>query len=106
LGFEHLLLLLGIRCVDRVNPSRRPVYPQEERLEIVAALRVVDEVFYEESLARKGEYIASFGADVLVMGADWTGKFDEFSSICRVMYLPRTVGISTTELITAIKKYS
>jgi choline-phosphate cytidylyltransferase len=40
---------------------------------------------------------------MLVMGDDWAGKFDEFSDICRVVYLPRTEGISTTEVKTHIK---
>ena len=32
-------------------------------------------------------------------------KFDEFKDICEVFYLPRTIGISTTNVITKIKKY-
>ncbi|CAI8368479.1 MAG: Glycerol-3-phosphate cytidylyltransferase [Flavobacteriaceae bacterium] len=38
------------------------------------------------------------------MGDDWKGKFDEFNSICEVVYLDRTPSISTTELIEIIKK--
>lgn len=40
------------------------------------------------------------------MGNDWEGKFDMFKKLCEVIYLPRTEGISTTKLITEIKKYS
>ena len=43
-----------------------------------------------------------FEADVLVMGDDWAGKFDEFGDVCRVEYLPRTPAISTTALIEKI----
>ncbi len=32
------------------------------------------------------------------MGSDWEGKFDELSDICKVVYLPRTEGISTTKI--------
>jgi len=32
------------------------------------------------------------------MGADWEGKFDELREVCEVVYLPRTEGISTTDL--------
>ena len=42
------------------------------------------------------------GADVLVMGDDWKGRFDEFMDICEVVYLPRTPAISTTALIEKI----
>ena len=45
-------------------------------MEIVASLRVVDEVFVEECLEQKRDYIVEHGADVLVMGDDWAGKFD------------------------------
>lgn len=39
------------------------------------------------------------------MGDDWLGRFDEYKELCEVSYLPRTVGISTTELISQIKRY-
>lgn len=98
-------LVVGI-STDALNVSKKgraPVYPQEERREIIIALKCVDRVFYEESLDLKGEYIKRFGADVLVMGDDWSGKFDGFSSICEVVYLPRTPAISTTEVIEKIR---
>ena len=37
--------------------------------------------------------------DVLVMGDDWSGKFDWVSDVCEVVYLPRTPSVSTTGLI-------
>ncbi|HAX8170245.1 TPA: glycerol-3-phosphate cytidylyltransferase, partial [Escherichia coli] len=85
--------------------QRYPVYPETERLEIIRSLKFVDEVFIEESLELKGEYIKKFKADILVMGDDWLGRFDEYKELCEVSYLPRTVGISTTELISQIKRY-
>lgn len=112
----HLRILerasaLGLRLVvgvstDTLNESKKgrpPVYRQEERAEIVAALRCVDEVFFEESLELKVEYIEQYAADVLVMGDDWRGRFDEFRSLCEVVYLPRTPAISTTEVIEKIR---
>jgi glycerol-3-phosphate cytidylyltransferase len=63
---------------------------------------MVDEVFVEESLELKREYILEHGADILVMGDDWAGKFDEFEDICEVRYLTRTPAISTTALIEKI----
>jgi glycerol-3-phosphate cytidylyltransferase len=98
-------LIVGI-STDRLNfekKNRMPVYSQEERSEIIAALRCVDEVFLEESLELKWDYIVKHKADVLVMGDDWAGKFDEFKDICRVEYLPRTPSISTTVVIEKIK---
>ena len=59
-------------------------------------------MFIEESLELKREYIQRYDADVLVMGDDWRGRFDEFEDICEVVYLPRTPAISTTALIEKI----
>ena len=59
----------------------------------------MDEVFVEESLELKRDYVLEHGADVLVMGDDWAGKFDELSDVCEVVYLTRTPAISTTAII-------
>jgi len=102
--------LLGDRLVvgvsaDALNlrkKARVPVFSEAERLAIVGSLKQVDEVFLEESLELKRDYILRYGASVLVMGDDWAGRFDEFRDICEVVYLPRTPAISTTALIEKI----
>jgi glycerol-3-phosphate cytidylyltransferase len=112
----HLAILeraadLGSRLVvgvssDELNLAKkgRPcIYPLDARLAIVRALRCVDEAFVEESLEKKRQYIEEHAADVLVMGHDWTGRFDEFHDVCEVVYLPRTPSISTTETIEKIQ---
>ena len=53
----------------------------------------------EESLEQKREYVLEHQADILVMGDDWSGKFDYLSDICKVVYLPRTPSVSTTAII-------
>lgn len=98
-------LIVGISS-DELNfrkKGRSPVYTQEERMKIVSSLSFVTGVFLEESLELKREYLLEYKADALVMGCDWTGKFDEFKDICEVIYLPRTPDISTTDLIEKIK---
>jgi glycerol-3-phosphate cytidylyltransferase-like family protein len=60
---------------------------------------VVDEVFVEESLELKRDYVEKYHADVLAMGDDWKGRFDFVSDLCEVVYFPRTPSVSTTELI-------
>lgn len=73
------------------------------KIEIIKSLKYVTEVFLEESLELKREYLLKYQADILVMGDDWKGKFDEFKDIEDVVYLPRTPSISATELIEKIK---
>jgi len=98
-------LIVGVSS-DQLNKSKKgrfPIYSEEDRLHILRALSCVDEVFVEESLELKGEYIQKYNADVLVMGNDWEGKFDQFKSLCEVVYLPRTPSVSTTEIIEVVK---
>lgn len=99
-------LIVGISS-DDLNFSKKqryPIYSQEERIGIISSLKFVDEVFVEESLELKLEYIKKYNADLLVMGDDWAGRFDWVKSDCEVIYLPRTPSISTTEIIEVVKK--
>lgn len=106
----HLKLLqrlagLGDRLVVGVSSDefnrvkgKNVIVPYDQRAEIVSSIRYVDEVFPEDDWEQKRGDIARFGADVLGMGHDWEGKFDHLSDVVRVEYLPRTDGISTTEM--------
>lgn len=100
---DRLIVGVSSDVLNISKKNRAPVYSQDERMAIVAALRCVDEVFIEESLEQKREYLLRYKADVLVMGDDWEGCFDEFTDICEVVYLPRTPSISTTTVIEKIR---
>ncbi|MGR6871622.1 adenylyltransferase/cytidyltransferase family protein [Pseudomonas sp. HK3] len=98
-------LVVGVSS-DELNfkkKKRYPIYSQQDRIKILQSLKFVDEVFVEESLELKGEYIQQFNADLLVMGDDWVGKFDDMKRFCDVKYLARTPSISTTEIIEVVK---
>lgn len=69
-----------------------------DRMEIVKAIRYVDEVILEESWDQKVKDVQKYDIDVFVMGDDWKGKFDFLKDYCEVVYLPRTEGISSTQL--------
>ena len=118
LHYGHIRILqraraLGRRLVVGVSSdglnmskkSRAPIYPFDQRKLIIESLECVDEVFAEESLEKKGDYCLQFGADVLVMGDDWEGRFDELCNGIGIKahYLKRTPAISTTETIEVIK---
>ncbi len=100
---DHLTVGISTDALNWSKKQKKPVYSQFDRLEIVKAVAGVNEVFFEHSLEAKGEYIKEHRADVLVMGDDWAGRFDEFKSLCEVVYLPRTEGISTTQLLAEIR---
>ena len=96
---DRLVVGVSADALNIAKKGRAPVFSQDERMEIVAALEMVDEVFVEESLELKRQYLLDHGADVLAMGDDWAGRFDEFGDICEVVYFPRTPSVSTTEVI-------
>ncbi|MBK3745809.1 adenylyltransferase/cytidyltransferase family protein [Paraburkholderia aspalathi] len=98
-------LVVGV-STDNLNfkkKGRNPIYSEMDRLSIISSLSCVDEVFREESLEWKRNYILTHNADILVMGDDWAGKFDMFNDICQVSYLERTADISTTEILAGIR---
>lgn len=68
-------LIVGVSS-DELNYSKKqryPIYSQEDRTKIISSLKFVNEVFIEESLEKKLEYIKTYNADILVMGDDWAG---------------------------------
>ena len=100
---DRLVVGVSTDALNIAKKGRPPVYDQNERKEIIAALRCVDSVFDEESLEEKRNYVLAHQASVLVMGDDWAGKFDALSDICELVYLTRTPAISTTEVIEKIR---
>lgn len=99
---DSLVVGVSSDALNRSKKGRDPVFPEDERMRLVGALGVVDDVFLEESLELKDRYITEHRADVLVMGDDWAGKFDHFAALCSVVYLPRTPSVSTTAIIEQI----
>lgn len=91
-------LIVGI-STDEFNRTKRKdcVHSYHERARIVEALQVVDVVFPEKSWDQKTKDVQHFQAGVFVMGDDWKGEFDFLKPYCRVVYLPRTEGVSTSD---------
>ena len=100
---DHLIVGVSSDKLNKSKKGRLPIYCEEDRQHIIRSMRCVDEVFLEESLELKAQYIKYYNADVLVIGDDWQGKFDHLKDICQVVYLPRTPSVSTTEIIEVVK---
>ncbi|MBP5769587.1 MAG: adenylyltransferase/cytidyltransferase family protein [Fibrobacter sp.] len=83
--------------------GKKCIVPFENRKEIVEALRMVTKVIREDNWEQKKDDIQKYGCDLFVMGSDWTGKFDFLKDYCDVVYLPRTEGVSTTEIKQEVK---
>lgn len=69
-----------------------------ERVEAVKATGYADEVIIEDYLGQKIDDIQKYDIDIFAIGSDWEGKFDYLNEYCKVVYLPRTEGISSTQL--------
>lgn len=92
---------LVVACsTDAFNAAKgkSSIMPYEQRKEILLACRHVDAVIPEEDWQQKRVDILRERADIFGMGDDWAGRFDDLSDIVKVVYLPRSKQISTTEL--------
>lgn len=78
--------------------GKRSVMSYAQRVEILESCRFVSKVIPENTWEQKREDILREKVDVFGMGSDWEGKFDALCDIVQVVYLPRTEGVSTTQL--------
>ena len=92
-------LVVGV-STDEFNAGKgkSSVVSYDDRAAIVGSIKGVDLVVPEQSWDQKRADILEHEVDLFVMGDDWTGKFDDLSDVCQVHYLPRTSGVSSTEI--------
>jgi len=97
-------LIVGI-STDEFNELKGKdcVLPFGKRKELLESLDYVDKVIPEDNWGQKVADIQENDVDIFVMGSDWEGKFDELKAYCKVIYFPRTKGISTTKLKSILK---
>lgn len=69
-----------------------------ERVEAVRATGYADLIIIEDYVGQKIDDIQKYNVDIFAIGSDWEGKFDYLNEFCKVVYLPRTEGISSTML--------
>jgi len=98
--------LIVVVSTDEFNAikGKKAFYSYEDRKTILEAIRYVDEVLPEKCWEQKISDVVDNNVDVFVMGHDWEGKFDFLKEYCEVVYLPRTDGISTTQIIEELGK--
>ena len=92
-------LYIGLSS-DELNKrkGKNSIDDYEKRKDVIREANYGDEIFKEESLELKNDYVLQTGAKILMMGDDWLGEFDWVS--CDVLYMERTPNISTTLLKT------
>lgn len=93
-------LVVGVTS-DDFDVSRGKINVQQslmERIEAVKQTGIADEIIVEEYPGQKIDDIVNMGIDIFTVGSDWVGKFDYLNEFCKVVYLDRTEGVSSTEI--------
>lgn len=105
------ILIVGMnsdRSVKSIKGSARPILPETDRVELIAAMEMVDYVvLFDEP--DPYQLIAAIKPNVLAKGADWSADKIVGSDIVernggRVAVIPYLKGFSTTEIIERIRK--
>ncbi len=93
-------LIVGVTA-DDFDMTRGKINVQQslmERIEAVRATGIADKIIVEEYEGQKIDDILRYNVDIFTVGSDWEGKFDYLSEYCKVHYLERTEGISSSEI--------
>ena len=93
-------LIVGVTA-DDFDKMRGKINVQQsfmERVEAVKATGLADEIIIEEYEGQKIDDIKKYDIDIFTVGSDWVGCFDYLNEYCKVVYLDRTQGVSSTEL--------
>ena len=93
-------LIVGVTAED-FDKTRGKINVEQslvERMEAVRATGLADEIIVEEYEGQKIDDIRRYDIDIFTVGSDWVGKFDYLNEYCKVVYLDRTQGVSSTEI--------
>lgn len=99
-------LIVGVTS-DDYDKSRGKINNRQslsDRMEAVRKTGIADEVIVEEYDGQKIDDIRKYGIDVFTVGSDWEGKFDYLNAYCKVVYLPRTEGVSSSDIRSESRK--
>ena len=93
-------LIVGVTS-DSFDLTRGKINAQQslmERIEAVRATGIADEIIVEEYEGQKIDDIKRYEVDIFTVGSDWKGHFDYLKEYCKVVYLDRTEGVSSSEI--------
>ena len=94
---DYLVVAVSSDAFNAIK-GKKAYHCDEDRVAILEAITYVDEVILENSWDQKIKDVSDHEIDIFVMGDDWRGKFDFLKDYCDVVYLPRTEGVSSTQI--------
>lgn len=95
---DYLIVGVTNDNFDRERGKLNVINNVLERVEAVKATGLADKIIIEDYFGQKIDDIQRYNVDVFAIGSDWEGEFDYLNEYCKVVYLPRTEGISSTML--------
>jgi len=97
---DYLIVALSTDSFNLKEKNKKTYHDYETRKKMLEAVRYVDLVIPEDSWEQKIDDVQKYHVDIVVMGSDWAGsnRFDYLKDYCKLVYLPRTTGISTTKI--------
>lgn len=95
---DYLIVGVTSDSFDRVRGKINVKQSLQERIDAVRATGIADEIIIEEYEGQKIDDIRRYDIDIFTVGSDWIGYFDYLNEYCKVVYLERTKGVSSSEL--------
>lgn len=100
---DYLVVALSTDEFNWECKQKKCYFDFDKRKQLLESIRYVDLVIPENSWDQKSSDILEYKIDIFVMGNDWEGKFDFLEDYCKVVYLPRTPEISSTQIKSDLK---
>jgi len=95
---DYLIVGVTDELYDRSRGKLNVSEGTKQRMKAVEDLDYVDKVILETHKGQKTEDMQKYDVDIFAIGDDWVGSFDYLNEYTKVVYLPRTEGISSTKL--------
>jgi len=96
---DYLIVALSTDEFNKIK-DKKSYHNYNTRKMMLEAVRYVDLVVPESDWGQKRKDVEIYDIDEIVMGSDWSGndRFESLRDVCRVTYLPRTEGVSTSKI--------
>lgn len=103
---DYLIVAVTADDFDKTRGKINVQQSLMERIEGVKSTGLADKIIVEEYEGQKIDDIKKYGVDIFTVGSDWIGKFDYLKDYCEVIYLPRTEGVSSSDIRSAKRALS
>lgn len=95
---DYLIVGVTSEAFDQNRGKLNVRDPLVKRIENVRKTGFADEIIVEEYMGQKIDDIKKYDIDIFTVGSDWVGHFDYLNEFCKVHYLERTRGVSSTDI--------